>query len=205
MSKNIEIEQRGPLSQEQLASVKKLFSEKGTFVEKKDRVLIDYSTFIPGEEIAGRTRDIRIRCTNGIPEIVIKLGAWGGAEARKELSFKGAPGNFDTLAQIFGALNLRKGILCVRKSEVYTYKGIEFALVEVPNHSMYFEAEILAESEATKDAAIAEIGSVCAELGLSIYSQADYFAYIDRLNKESNEVFEYANYTDGYFKKRFGI
>jgi len=41
MSKNIEIEQRGPLTPEQFAMVTKIFLEKGAFVETKKRVLID--------------------------------------------------------------------------------------------------------------------------------------------------------------------
>ena len=35
-------------------------------------------------------------------------------------------------------------MLCVRKSKVYEYEGIEFALVEVPGHSYYYEAEKMA-------------------------------------------------------------
>ena len=204
MDKNIEIEVRGPLPEERLDGLVDLFEKEGRKITGKERVLIDYSTFLEGG-VEDRKKDIRLRVTNGIPEIIVKIGEWSGTEQRKELSFFGKPGEFDTLVEIFAALGFRKGMLCVRKSKVYEYKGIEFALVEVPGHSLYYEAEKMASSGDDGEKITEEIKRVCRELGLEMFDKKSFFEYIHRLNGEVNEVFDFSNWTPDYFKKRFGV
>lgn len=205
MEKTIEVEIRGRLHKDQYEKMLAVLQEKGEFKTKKDRVLIDYSTYLPNEGIRERTRDIRLRCTNGIPEIIVKLGNWGGSERRKELSVLTAKGEFDKLVQIFAALGLTKGILCIRKSVVFMYKGIEFALVEVPNHSYYFEAEKMASETDDKEKTKLDILESLKKLGLTAFTDEEFFQYIELLNKEANEVFDFDVYTENYFKERFGI
>jgi hypothetical protein len=89
----------------------------------------------------------------------------------------------------------------VRNSVAYDYKGIEFALVEVPNHSYYFEAEILTVPEKSVDAEL-EIKKVCEELNLKVFSREDFFKYVETLNKEANKFFEYKNFQEGYFDEK---
>ncbi|MDP3948674.1 MAG: hypothetical protein Q8Q17_01855 [bacterium] len=204
MDKNIEIEVRGPLSAEKIKGLIGLFEKDGKKITDKDRFFIDYSTFLEGG-VENRKQDIRLRSTNGVPEIVVKIGEWSGTEQRKELSFSGKPGEFDTIVEIFGALGFRKGMLCIRKSRVYEYKGIEFALVEVPKHSYYYEAEKMAGAEDDGEKITDEIKKVCEELGLEIFDKKSFFEYIHKLNDEANEVFDYAEYTPNYFKNRFGL
>lgn len=204
MDKKIEVEIRGPLSKEKFESLKSFFESKGKKITDKNRVLIDYSTFLEGG-IKNRQKDIRLRVTNGIPEIIVKIGAWGGTEHRKELSVFTKPGEFDTLVEIFAALGFSKGALCVRKSKVYEYKDIEFALVEVPGHSYYYEAEKMASEKEDADSIISGIKNVCKELELEVFDQKQFFEYIERLNKEANEVFDYVTYTPNYFKNRFDL
>jgi len=204
MDKNIEIEIRGPLSKEKFEELIKLFNEKGKKKSEKDRVLIDYSTFLEGG-VENRKKDIRLRSTNKIPEIIVKIGEWGENEQRKELSIFGKPGEFDVMVEIFGELGYKKGMLCERKSKVYDYEGIEFALVEVPGHSYYYEAEKMADKDENCEELIAEIKNVCKGLGLDVFDKDQFFKYVQDLNKEANEVFDYENYTIDYFKKRFGI
>lgn len=204
MNKNIEVEIRGPLLKDKFEYLASLFEKDGKKITEKNRVLIDYSTFLKGG-IENRKKDIRLRVTNGIPEIIVKIGEWGGADRRKELSVLARPGQFDTLVQIFGELGFRKGILCVRKSEVYEYKDIEFALVEVPGHSFYYEAEKMAHEKENFDTLTKKITSVCTGLDLKVFDQKQFFEYINKLNREANEIFDYANYTSDYFKNRFGL
>ena len=204
MSKNIEIEIRGPLTKEKFDDLVHLFDARAKKTVEKDRVLIDYSTFLEGG-VENRNKDIRLRATNGIPEIIVKIGEWGGTEQRKELSAFTKQGEFDTLVEIFGELGFCKGMLCVRKSKVYQYKDIEFALVEVPGHSYYYEAEKMAHEEEDAEKIIEEIKNVCKDLGLEVFDKKQFFEYIDKLNKESNEIFEYKNHTPNYFKNRFDL
>ena len=50
-----------------------------------------------------------------------------------------------------------------------------------------------------------EIRNVCLELGLNLFDDQRFFAYIDALNQEANEVFDFANYQEDYFKNRFNL
>ncbi|KKR18315.1 MAG: Adenylate cyclase [candidate division CPR2 bacterium GW2011_GWC1_41_48] len=205
MKKDIEVEIRGPIEKEKIDQLEDLFKKEGHFKKTKERILIDYSTFLPEEGIENRQKDIRLRVTNGIPEVIVKLGGWGGSENRKEISVPTNKGEFDKLVQIFGAIGLKKGVLCIRKSQIYDYKEIEFALVEVPGHSYFYEAEKILNSDEDSDKAKKEIKTVCKELDLKIFTDKDYFSYIEKLNDEANEIFDFDEYKDNYFKKRFEL
>lgn len=204
MSKTIEVEMRGKLDSSAIPELVEKILSNGEFVQRKERVLIDYSTCLPEQGIEGRKLDIRLRNTNKLSEIILKTGAWGGSDARREYSVK-TNDSFDTLVQIYKLLGLSKGVLCVRNIDVYTYKGVEIALVEVPEHSYFFEAEIeLAETEGTEKAQ-ATLKEVLDELGLVTYTDAEYFAYIELLNKEANTIFDANQESETYFKDTFGI
>jgi len=204
MDKNIEIEIRGPLSKEKFDNLVKLFEDKGKKAMEKERIMIDYSTFLKGG-VRNRKKDIRLRVTNGIPEIIVKIGRWGGAEQRKELSVLAKQGEFDTLVEIFGEIGFIKGMLGVRKSKVYVYKEIEFALVEVPGHSYYYEAEKMAHSKEKADKILKEMTEICGDLGLDVFNKKQFFNYVEKLNKEANEIFDYKNFIPNYFKNRFKL
>lgn len=204
MSKTIEIEMRGPLDKSAIpVLVEKILSE-GEFVQRKERVLIDYSTCLPDHGIEGRKLDIRLRNTNKLSEIILKTGAWGGSDARREYGIK-TQDSFDTLVQIYKLLGLNKGVLCVRNIDVYTYRGVEIALVEVPNHSYFFEAEIeLSETDGTEEAQSA-LKNILNKLDLTPYSDTEYFSYIELLNKQANTIFDANVESETYFKDTFGI
>lgn len=93
-------------------------------------------------------------------------------------------------------------MLCERTTEAYNYDGIEFAIVAVPSNSYHFEAEVMADEDnvaATK----AHIQEVCEKLDPKIFTDEEYIAYIETLNKEANEVFDFENYTENYFENRY--
>jgi adenylate cyclase class IV len=204
--KDIEVEQRGPLTKTQLKELTAFFKKNAVFKGYKERILIDYSTFLPGEGIKGRKKDIRLRTTNGIPEIMIKLGSWGGSEQRKEVSLIAKKGEFDKLVQIFGLLGLTKGALVITKTNAFKYKGIEFAVVDVCGKRYIFEAEIMIKDKKNTAAAKSKIEKVIKELELKIYTDKEFYAYIEDLNKKQiAKTFDYNNYTDGYFKKKFRL
>ena len=204
MSKTIEVEMRGALTDTQRETLISKLKEEGEFVERKERVLIDYSTCLPEQGIEGRKLDIRLRNTNKASEIILKTGAWGGSDSRREYSVK-TNDSFDTLVQVYRLLGLNKGVLCVRNIDVYNYQGIEIALVEVPGHSYLFEAEIeLTEEEGTENAQ-SKLREVLGDLNLVTYSDTEYFAYIEQLNKEANTIFDANLESETYFKDTFNI
>lgn len=200
-NKNIEVEIRGPLTKSGYLKLERFLKKYGRFVQKKDRVLIDYSS----ENLESRENDIRLRVTNKIPEIIIKTGKLGGSDERQELSVFTKKNNFDNLVKIFAVLGLKKGILCVRKGNIYKYKNVEFSIVEVPGHSFYFEVEKLIRCNENKEAAKSELIKICKHLKLKIFSDKTLFSYLRKLNNEANEIFDFKNYKDNYFKKRFHL
>jgi adenylate cyclase class IV len=205
MTQNIEIELRGPLTFDQYTALKTLLQSKASFKSEKDRVLIDYSTFLPGQGIRNRNKDIRARCTNGISEIVIKLGKWGGSQSRKELEAHIVEKGFDKVVQMMAAMGFEKGVLVHTKTKVYAYKDVEIALVEVHGKRYIFEAEIMSNKNNDKEQIMEKMKLVLEELCLKPYTDDEFFAYIDDINAHVVEVFDIANYKEDYFKERFDI
>lgn len=204
MANLTEIEMRGQIQESDLETLKSKLKEIAVLKEIKNRVLIDYTTLIDGQKIEDRTTDIRIRNTNGVSEIIVKTGKWGGSDARKEFKVK-TEGSFDSLVQVMSLLGYTKGVLCVRNSEVYQLGDVEIAIVEVPNHSYYFEAEIETDTSHDVSALSKEILEAMASFGLQAFSDNEFYNYIKRLNAEANTVFNANVESEEYFKDRFDI
>lgn len=201
-----EIEVRGVLSEERYEKVRAKLTTEGEYVETKNRLLIDYSYHLPDGGIKGRTRDIRLRTTNGVAEIVVKVGRWGGRDQRQEFAIKCPDEDFNKLVQIFAILGYKRGVVCVRNSEVFTYKGVEVALVEVPGHSRYFEVELMIDDEDNAAVAHRELEEICRELGLHPFSEKDFMNYVEKLNLEANDEFNFnSDWFPGYFKSKYKI
>lgn len=205
MSTVTEVELRGPIEAGDREKLLEFLRENAAFKQRKERVLIDYSVYLPDQGIKDRTKDIRLRTTNGASEIIIKTGAWGGEDVRQEYSVK-TEASFDLLTQTFCLLGYCEGVLCVRKTDVFDYAGIELAVVEVPDHSYYFEAEIEIQSdEMTVDEARQKIKAVLSELKLTTFSDESYYTYIETLNKEANTHFDAGDVAKDYFETTFSV
>lgn len=185
-----EVEVRGPIRDTgEYERVLAVLEREGTFVREDKRVIVDYSTFLDGG-VRERTLDIRARITNGEPEMIIKRGTWGGDEVREEVSVPVHRGKFFDLLRAYALLGYTKGVLVVRKSKVYQYRDAEFVLVTIPNHSSFFEVERIVEHEAEHDAARAALEEVVQSLVLETFSDEEWFAYIETLNREANGIYD---------------
>lgn len=207
--KDIEIELSGSLTadkyQELIDFFDNLPSDEVKKKPAKHRILIDYSTFL-GEGLKNRQKDIRLRVTNGQPEIIVKLGLWDSADNRKELSVLTQGDDFDTLVQIYAALGYKKGMLCERTTQVFVYHDIEFALVKMPKDYYLFEAEIMANENASVEQIKQKILNEIHNLGLTILSPQEYIDYIQELNDSVNEVFDFdKDYVENYFENRYHL
>jgi len=187
----IEIEMRGPLTSDSYQKTLEFLQKEANFKKEKRRVLIDYSTFLDTDGFSSRTLDIRSRITNGEGEMIIKQGAFGGSDVRREVSVPVAGKDYLPLVEAYALMGYKKGVLCVRNTMAFEYKGVEVALIEVPGHSYFFEAEIELDKEEGIEEAQKVIRSVCDELSLTLYSDDEYFAYVETLNEEANGVFDY--------------
>ncbi len=202
---DIEVESRGPLSSEDLTRLKKLFDKEGSFITTKNRVHVCYGDLDNLTDPSTHTDlDVRAKITNGIPEMSIKIGKWGASEGREEISVVLQKGQFANLIRAYAALGFRRGLIAIRNTQVYRYQDVEFALVEVPGHSWFFEAEIITSS-AGLDAAKQRIAEVCASLSLKIFTDQQFWSYIDVLNKSANKNWDFDLQGVRVFKEEFGI
>lgn len=203
MSKSIEVELRGLLTSEQAEELSGFLLAKGRSKGEKHRVFVDYSTFMPGG-VRERNKDIRIRITNGQPEMIIKIGGWGGEEAREEISVFTRDTSFDVLARAMAELGYKKGICAERVSQVFDYKGVEFAIVQVPGHSYYFEVEKMV-TMGNQAKALSDLHKLCDALKLECLDADGFFRYIETLNRQSNKVFDADKAPKDFFRATFGV
>lgn len=202
-AKHIEVELRGPLTSAQSARLIKDLDAKGTFIKQTKRIFIDYSVFIKGEGIRVRERDVRVRVTNGESEIMIKTGSPGSYEDRREYSVK-SKGSFDELVQTMAVLGFKRGICGQRLGRIYDYKGCEIVVYEVPEHSYYYEVDVMTTPKG-KDKALKKLKGICRELGLETFTNEALHEYMDELNTESNFIYDADVMPDGYFSKQYGL
>ena len=147
----IEVEHRGLLTEEKFSAVNKFLKKNGKFLGEKDRFSVIYSP--RGKETLRVVRspiDLKLRITNKESELVLKYGRWSGNDARKEFLFPIDSSKFEEMAEFLKILGYYYGVLQATKTYLYMYKGIEFAVVKVPNWGYYFEAEIAIEKEKVK-------------------------------------------------------
>ena len=123
MTKDIEVEVSGPLSNKKNAELIKFLEKNGKKTTVKHRVLIDYSTFL-GDGIKNRKKDIRLRITNGQPEIIVKLGDWNSSNHRKELSvFTEAGTDQDSLVPgIFYLVKINNSVVFAYVNYIYSHR-----------------------------------------------------------------------------------
>src|SRR3989344_90320 len=97
--KNIEIEVRGPLSENEFTKLRKFFDKNAEFIKEKNRISFLYfrGDKIPDDvnEIKDDKVDLRVRITNKKAEIMLKYGEWAGSDIRKEFSMPVETNKFD--------------------------------------------------------------------------------------------------------------
>jgi len=180
---HFEIELRGLLS---LAKKRKLED----FLAENGKLIKEYKRFQWIFNLSHHKKiDLRIKNTNGQCEFSLKTGASHKAN-RKEISIPFAADKIDQALEFLKYLKQREGLTAQRNAKIFDYKGIEWAVVEVPKHSYYFEAEKLVASKEQGKKAENEIREVTKELGLDVMTQKQTIEYIKKLDKEANKKFE---------------
>jgi len=208
--KRVEVEFRGLLSKNDYNKVVEKLKKEGELVRKFKRLLLAYSIFKEGNK-----NDIRCRITDDEPELIAKIGEQSSSK-REEIEVKLAKNNFVEAVKFMNALGYSKGMLSLRISERYMFRGVEITIVKpiiLRNnskkvHSTYYEAEKLSNEENVEEAK-ASITSVINELNLKTFvehkkdiensnllSKGSFYEYIDQLNKEANVEVDLTK--DGY-------
>lgn len=200
----IEVELRGKLPH--FDKTLKKFEEIGEFVKKKKRVsMIYYRDEVPKDarDVKDELVDLRLRVTNGEAELVLKYGVWGAEEKREEIGIPIKLGDFDKYVELLKCLGWFRGLIASTQSNVFNYKGIEFALVKIDTGHTYFEAEVMAENEEIAEEKKENIKTVCGELGLEIYSEREFIELINELNSYESRKFNLEKEDFTSIRKRY--
>ncbi len=180
---NFEIELRGLMTKRERDKLEDFLIKNGKLVKKYQR-----TQWIFGLSHHKKI-DLRVKETNQNYEYSLKVGKLGKA-SRREISIPFPKEKADEALEFLKYLGKAKGLIAKRNATIYEYEGIEWALVEVPKHSYYFEAEKLVSSEEEGAEAKREISRIVKSLELKLFNSTDYTEYLKKLDKESNKIFE---------------
>ena len=180
---NFEIEIRGLLNPSQKKKLESFLAKNGKLVKKYKRIqwIFGLSHY--------KKIDLRIKNTNGNFEFSLKTGA-AHKFNRKEISIPFPKEEAEQALEFLKYLGHNEGLLAYRNANIYEYDGIEWAVVEVPNHSFYFEAEKLVKTKEAGEKAEKEIREVVKKLGLGVLTPKQTIDYIKKLDKEANKYFK---------------
>ncbi|MFA7243839.1 MAG: CYTH domain-containing protein [Patescibacteria group bacterium] len=178
----MEVEHRGLLTAEKFEHLNSFLSKEGTFLGKKKRFSMIKSASIKSiREVKDDPVDLKIRITNGQAELACKYGKWSGKDARKEYNFEFETKKFTDFIEFLKILGFTKYVLMANTKYDYEYRGVEFAVVEVPDWGHYFEAEILTDEENVADANKILDKEIDA-LGLKVLGEEEFYDLLDELN-----------------------
>lgn len=200
---HIEVEHRGILTKKKFDQLNLFLKKKGKLIKEKDRFSVIY--FPSGKErvkIPKSPIDLRLRVTNKKAEIVLKYGKSSGADARKEFSFPINVSQFEEATEFLFYLGFYYGALQATKTFLYTYKGVELAIVHAPAFGYYFEAEILTKKKSVKNAN-EKILLVTKELDLDVLNEKDFYKLLEKFGSNPKFRFNFKKQKFSGIKKRF--
>ncbi|MAG60503.1 hypothetical protein CL619_01830 [archaeon] len=107
-------------------------------------------------------------------------------------------------------LGYERVIWAKRHSERYllSQEGIdyEFAIVEVPGHSVFFEVEVIVQEDSETLEAKNALHKLCEKLDLHIFSDEEWFVHVEQMDSEANKVVFLNNEEDmDFVNKELGI
>ena len=178
-----EIEFRGPLSKNEFQKLLNFFKRGAEFVKRMKR-----KTFVFEEK--DKTLDLKVRTTDGVPEMVLKKG-FIGARRREEIVLPLKANSTKDAIRLFSLLGHNKGIIAIRDNYIFNYKNIEFALVKCPDGYRFYEAELI-NGKGVKNPE-KHIKEVLKSLNLKAWSEKEVYAFMMYCKKNIDEHFNYKN------------
>lgn len=205
MEKQIEVELMGNLRKEKFLELQSLFEKEGAFKKKKRRLsLMYFRDKIPKDliEIKDELVDLRLRITNGIPEVVIKYGLFTGSHAREEISINFDIKDFEKYIDLLKYLGWHLAVGYSTKTYVYNYKSVEFSLVEIKDYGYNFEAEIITENEESGNAK-RKLTIFCEELGLKSFNENELDKQCNDINNKKEFQFDFNKQSSNKIREQF--
>jgi len=184
----IEVEIRGRLTEEERKKLTAHLEEHGELLQSQDRQMIllrGYEGY--SEDPIKREVDVRLRDTNGSCEIMVKRKTADHNVARSELSLGLKCSNLEEAKETIKSLGFSSGLWMHRKKNVYSYNGIEWSVVEVPQGLSYFEAEKEIDDPSITGQVHEELVQEAEKLGLSVLDPEGMKELIEELDKKVNK------------------
>ena len=179
----IEIEFRGSLTKNGFQRLLNFFQKEADFVKRMKR-----KTFVFFNK--DKTLDLKVRTTDGVPEIVLKKG-FAGARRREEIVIPLKTNSTKETLRLFSLLGHNKGIIAIRDNYIFNYKNIEFALVKCPGGYCFYEAELINNKKVKNPEK--HIKEVLKSLNLEVWSEKEVYEFMMYCKKNIDEHFEYKN------------
>ncbi|HZX12126.1 MAG TPA: hypothetical protein VFE88_01585 [Candidatus Nanoarchaeia archaeon] len=152
MTNNQEVEYIGELSDKQYNNLKSKFGQP---IKTKRRISFMYfKNGIPFEfsQAEDDGTDLRLRVTNGEPELILKQGSFTASHNRKETSVHFKLSEIQTYIDLLSGLGWKIVVAYGAETSVYKYNKIEFSLIKIKNYGYNFEAEILTSEDKVTEA-----------------------------------------------------
>ena len=188
----VEVEIRGELTVEKFEELNNLFSKDGKLLETQDREMIllrDTPRY--NDDPTLREVDIRIRCTNGDTEIMIKEMKSQNNVARSEKQYKFGKMTLEEVKEFVGFFGSHQGQWMHRRKKVYEYGNVHWSIVEAVPGIYYFEAEREIENEIDIEKNKKELEEVAENMDLKIMSAEEYKTFIKMLGEKVNKYIEW--------------
>lgn len=182
---HIEVEIRAEIAQNETEHIKNQLQELGFLpMSSTHRVmLMSFGSINHIEDEQGELKpqetDIRLRVTNGVAEIAVKLGTVQSSD-RMEMNIPVSHETLVSTARWIGSLNMFHKV-GTRFTSNFTRDHITASLVSTKSGISYLELEILADT-AQKEAAQAELEALAHTLGVSILTTREaYLEFVGRM------------------------
>lgn len=188
-----EIELRARLGPDQFSALQNELRAANGYTEQR-RCFIDYSTFIEG--IGERKLDVRIRVTNGMPEIAVKKGQFGGA-VREEALLPFEDARLEHALSVMALLGYTKGVAGGRRIYRGRIGDVEVALQEVLSFNnpsvigeQFVEAEYVGASD-NESEGVRTVTQFLSTRRIEPFSVDAWNEFVRALNESLNGVYEH--------------
>ncbi|MFA4887896.1 MAG: hypothetical protein WC595_06820 [Candidatus Nanoarchaeia archaeon] len=191
MTNNQEVEYIGELSDKQHNALKAKF---GKPIKTKRRISFMYfKNDIPSEfsQAEDDGIDLRLRITNGEPELILKQGSFTATHSRKETSIHFKVSEIQDYINLFAGLGWKIVVAYGAETSVYSYNGIEFSLIKIKDYGYNFEAEILTSEDKVEEAK-KKIEAELSILGLKPFDEQGLNKQCNAINNEKELQFDFS-------------
>lgn len=191
----IEVEIKGPVAKKEYEYLKKALENSGENILREKRASIVFA----GEHSHAFT-DIEI--SSGKNSKIILRDHKNKSE--NHLSLK--DNQFSESVEFCAKLGYTKGVVCIRDFLCANYGGAYFSLVDpIENDSLYYEAVIVVNDPVSAEESKKKLEALARKFKLPVWGNLEMATFFEKLNKQTNYMYDYNVQGAHHFKDKFGI